>query len=170
MHESRTGQIVNPQWYAIIDCAQDPRLSDLAKNCADRVCLFKGRDLEPELLAAAPWLVRIDPAEPLLPTWQKHGQSANWGIMLQTALGLDELRKRLRRFLQVKLPDGTIALFRFYDPRVFNTYIRAATAEERTLWFDDILQYSAEATAGTAMHNYRLIDGTLFDNGLAIVG
>jgi hypothetical protein len=154
---------MDPVWYAIIDCAQDPRLVDLVRACAVNLCLFKGEDLDPALLAAAPWLVRIDPAEPLLPTWQQHGHAASWGLMLLSGQRIEDLQRHYRRFLQTKLPDGTIALFRFYDPRVFNTYIRAASVDERERWFGPVLQYSVEAEGGTAMHHYRLLEGGLYD-------
>jgi hypothetical protein len=154
---------VDPSWYAIIDCAQDPRLVDLVQGCATRLCLFKGEDLDPALLGVAPWLVRLDPAEALLPTWQQHGHAASWGLMLLSARSIEDLQRHFRRYLQTKLPDGTIALFRFYDPRVFNTYVRAMNPDERTAWFTAVSQYSVEAQGGTAMHHYRLIDGGLYD-------
>lgn len=161
---------MEPAWYAIIDCAQDPRLADLVRSCATHLCLFKGPDLDPALTAVAPWLVRIDPAEPLLPTWQQHGHAASWGLMLLSPRPIGELQRHFRRFMQARLPDGTIALFRFYDPRVFNTYLRAATPAERMPWFgtDMVLQYSVESEGGTAMHHYRLHSDQLYDGAHAI--
>jgi hypothetical protein len=150
-------------WYAVIDCAQDPRLVDLVRSCRDHLCLFKGRNLDPQLLGASPWLVRIDSAEPLLGAWQQHGHGASWGMMILTDMPMERLHRHLRRFLQAKLPDGMIVLFRYYDPRVFNTYIRAATPEERGPWFDGVQQFSVESAGGTAMHHYRLVEGGLFD-------
>jgi Domain of unknown function (DUF4123) len=76
---------------------------------------------------------------------------------------MDRLHRHLRRFLQAKLPDGMIVLFRYYDPRVFNTYIRAATPQERAPWFEGVQQFSVESAGGTAMHHYRLVEGGLFD-------
>ena len=159
---------MDPVWYALIDCAQDTRLLDLVRSCASHICLFKGRDLDPQLLDAAPWLVRIDGGEPLLGTWQQYGHGASWGLMLLSDRGIEQLQRHFRRFLQAKLPDGTIALFRFYDPRVFNTYIRAATPVERAPWFDGIAQFSVEGAGGTAMHHYRQQDGRLLDGAQAI--
>ena len=154
---------MDPSWYAVIDCARDPRLVDLVRSCKQHLCLFKGRDLDPELLSASPWLVRLDAAEPLLGVWQQHGHGASWGMMALSALPIERLQRHFRRFLQAKLPDGMIVLFRFYDPRVFNTYIRAATAEERSPWFDGVQQFSVESAGGTAMHHYRLVEGGLYD-------
>ncbi len=157
-----------PAWFAIIDGARDSRLEALVRQCADHICLFKG-DIDPRLSQTAPWLVRIDERESLLPTWQQHGQGQSWGMMLLSSLTIEGLQRHLRRFLQAKLPDGMIALFRFYDPRVFNTYIRAASAEEREPWFDGVLQYAVESEAGQGLHQYRLDSGRLVD-GDNIIG
>ncbi len=156
-------------WFAIIDGAQDERLAGLVRSCRDHMCLYAGK-LDPAVEDTSPWLIRIDPGEALLPTWQAHGRGLNWGIMVEAQMTLASLRSKLRRFTQAKLPDGTIALFRFWDPRVFNTYIRAATADERLLWFDGgIAQYAVEDEGGTIMRQYRLSRGRLMD-GETIVG
>jgi len=60
------------------------------------------------------------------------------------------------------LPDGTVALFRFYDPRVFNSYVAACTAEERSPWFKDVSRYLVQADDGVR-HTYQLHEGQLFD-------
>ena len=151
-----------PAWFAIIDCARDPRLEALVRGCSEHICLFKGK-LDPELSQASPWLVKIDERESLMATWQQYGQGQSWGLMAFSALSLEELQRHFRRFLQAKLPDGTLALFRFYDPRVFNTYIRAAEPGERAPWFDGVMQYGVESKEGAARHQYRLVSGQLLD-------
>lgn len=149
-------------WFAVIDGAQDPRLMDLVRSSREHICLLKG-NLDPALERAAPWLARIDEREALMPTWQAHGLGRSWGIMVQSALPIDRLQRHFRRFLQAKLPDGKITLFRFYDPRVFNTYIRAALPAEREPWFDGVDQYAAEVAGGAGLHQYRLYEGRLVD-------
>jgi hypothetical protein len=158
-----------PAWYAIIDGARDPRLHGLVSSCASHMSLFKGK-LDPGLYAVSPWLVRIDEREALLSTWQQHGRGESWGIMLLSPLKIEQLQRHFRRFLQAKLPDGTIALFRFYDPRVFNTYIRAAAPEERAPWFEGVMQYGAEAAGGQGMYQYRLDEGGRLHDGNQIIG
>jgi len=155
-------------WYAIIDGSRDPRLEALVRGCSDHICLFKGA-LDPRLSQVSPWLVRIDQREPLLATWQQHGRGLSWGLMVETALPIERLQRHFRRFLQAKLPDGMMVLFRFYDPRVFNTFIRAAQPDERTAWFDGVLQYAVEGQDGAEMHQYRLDSGRLLD-GDRIIG
>lgn len=149
-------------WFALIDGACDPRLEGLVRQCRDHICLFRGQ-IDPRIAQVAPWLVRIDERDPLLSIWQQHGRGLHWGMMAYSELSLDALRGRFRRSLQAMLPDGTVALFRFYDPRVFNTYLRAATPEERAPWFEGIWQYDVEQDGGAAMHHYRLTAGRLYD-------
>jgi len=155
-------------WYGIIDCARDPRLIGMVERSPARLCLFKGRSLSRAVLETAPWLVRLDPGSELLNAWQREGRGASWGIMVYSALDLPGLQRLFRRFLQVKLPDGTIALFRFYDPRVFATYLHAATAEERAPWFAGVDQYSVEGPGGASVHHFRWWEGRLFDGDRAV--
>lgn len=161
-------QPAQPACYGIIDCAQDERLHDLVSRQPNSLCLFKGDKVAPAIRKAAPWLVRLDPGSGVLNLWHLHGRAANWGIMAWSTAPLDQLHRHFRRFLQARLPDGTIALFRFYDPRVFHTYLRAATPEERAPWFRDIVQYGVEP-AGGGLHHYRMHEGRLYD-GAQVVG
>jgi hypothetical protein len=154
--------MAQPIWYGIIDCAQDPRLHDLVNSSPGSMCLFKGKDLALDVKQAAPWLVRLDQGSEVLGIWQQHGRAANWGIMAYSAAPIEQLHRHFRRFLQAKLPDGMIVLFRFYDPRVFNTYLRAATPEERAPWFAQVLQFAVQP-AGDAEHIFRLEKDQLFD-------
>lgn len=153
-------------WYALVDAAQDARLHGLIAQCDTRCCLFSGR-LSPRFAAAAPWLVRIDPREPLVQIWQAHGRGRNWGVLCEAEGGLEPLRRHFRRFLQAALPDGTVAQFRFYDPRVFLAYLRGAQAEERRPWFENIRQFVVEGPDG-AEHSLRLRGGVLHDGDVPV--
>ena len=153
-------------WFALIDTAQDDRLYPLIEQCAVRTCLLSG-DLAPVLAAASPWLVAIDEREPLLGIWQRHGAGRSWGILLETPLSLGEVRSHVRRFLQAMLPDGTVALFRFFDPRIFLTYLPAAPPEQQAAWFDGVTQFAVEGDDG-AQHSFRWRRGQLYDGDGAI--
>ena len=148
-------------WFAVVDTAQDERLHPLVEQCATRACLLSG-DLSPALAAASPWLVAVDEREPLIGIWQEHGAGRNWGILIESALPLDDLRKHVRQFLQATLPDGTVAMFRFFDPRVFLTYLPAAPPEQQAQWFERAHQFALEGKDG-AQHSFRWRNGQLFD-------
>ena len=151
-------------WYALVDAAQDSELLPLIRRCKEQNCLFSG-DVAPVLAAASPHLVKLDENEPLLQAWREKGRGRHWGLFIEAELPLHPLRRHFKKFLNAKLPDGTVALFRFYDPRVFNTYIRACTPEEAGPWFDGVRQYSVEGEAG-AIHNYRFRGGRLLDGDM----
>lgn len=149
-------------WFAVIDTAQDPNLHTLVMRSRGKVCLFSG-NVPPVLAAASPWLVRLRPGEPLLETWKSEGRGRNWGIMCRSQASLEQMRKHFRKFLQAMLPDGTVALFRFYDPRVFNTYIRTCTPDERRPWFDQLALFAVEGARPDILHNYTLRGDRLYD-------
>lgn len=152
------------RWYAVIDAAQDPRLFDLIKQCSHHACLISG-ELDPTMARVLPWVVRFDVNEPLMQAWKVHGQGANWGIMLQSPLDLWHVKVKLKKFLNAILPDGSLVIFRFYDPRVFRTYIQAASHDERELLFQSVSRYWIESEKGGRDHDFtwrngRLCDGT----------
>ena len=148
-------------WFAVVDAAQDERLFPLVQQCVGRACLLSGA-LAPAVAAAAPYLVAVDEAEPLIGEWRESGAGRNWGMLCESALSLEGMRKHLRRFLQVMLPDGTIAQFRFYDPRVLTVYLPTAPADQLSQWFDGVTQFAVEGLEGR-QHSFRLRDGDLFD-------
>src|SRR5437868_157638 len=111
--------------YGILDCAVAEGLYEHAARLApgQAACLFEGR-LHESVLAASPWLVELSPSDPLSIAWRRQGWTANWGILLSSSAGLVAVRRRLRHFTQARLPDGVgPVLFRFWDPRVFRTYM-----------------------------------------------
>ena len=148
-------------WYAVVDAAQDPKLRGLILRSSSHVCLFAGN--VPEVLAAAsPHLVKMVPGEPLFEAWKTEGRGCNWGIMCLSQRPIEVLRRHFRQFLQAKKPDGMVVLFRYYDPRVFNVYIRNATPEEQAPWFESISLFSVEDKGETRSYSW---DGRLLDNG-----
>lgn len=154
-------------WFALIDTAQDPQLYPLVLRAEAQQCLIAG-DVAPVLAETLPYLVQLDPEGPVLQTWRERGMGCNWGILLRSALPIDALRLHFKKFLQAKLPDGTIALFRYYDPRVFRTYLRAATPEERAPWFAGVSLYSVEGATPGEIHNFHLSGGRLHDGATAL--
>ena len=149
-------------WFAIIDCAQDERLLPLVRQCRDAACLFRD-PIDPALAATAPWLVRIDDADPLPAIWQAHGMGLNWGVRAASPVDLATLRNALRRFTQARLPDGTVALFRFYDPRVLRTFLPATLPAERAPWFTHVSHYVVEEEDTGTMHQFHIDGDRLMD-------
>ncbi len=129
--------------YGIVDTARDPGLYDLVMACPVRDCLFAGVIEEP-LNRAAPWLVDLTGESPLKDIWRVKGWGQSWGILVRSALGLDDLRRHLRKFLLAQLPEGDTVLFRFYDPRVWRIYWPSCSAEEKAGWMEGVEAFVAE--------------------------
>lgn len=129
--------------YAVIDTARDERLYPLVMRASDQACLFGGEIAEP-LNRAAPYLVNLKPDEPLFRAWRDEGRGQSWGIMLRSKLSLDLVRLHLKHFLVARLPDGMVAQFRFYDPRVFGPYLASCAPHELSPWFNGVSAYLVE--------------------------
>lgn len=121
-------------WFALVDGARDPRLIGLVSKTADHVCLYSG-EYDEDTRAALPWLVRIETAGPFADVWRNHESGRFWGMVCHSDLDLAALRRQFRKVTTARLPGGQIALFRFWDPRVFSTFIENATAEEAEPFF-----------------------------------
>ncbi|HMO74209.1 MAG TPA: DUF4123 domain-containing protein [Sphingopyxis sp.] len=121
-------------WFAVVDGARDPRLVGLVAQTAEHACLYSG-DYDEQTRAALPWLVRVDVDEPFAETWRNHESGRFWGIICHSDRSLADLRRQLRKVTTARLPGGRIVLFRFWDPRVFSTFIEHATPEEAGPFF-----------------------------------
>ncbi len=131
------------RFYGIVDTARDPKLYPLVIQSPNYDCLFAGKLKEP-LNQAAPYLVELTDETPLKVIWRTEGWGQAWGILVRSPLELKDLRRHLRKFLMVQLPDGDSVLFRFYDPRVWRVYWPTCTAEEQAKWLAGVEEFVAE--------------------------
>lgn len=102
-------------------------------------------------LAARSWLRsahgwRIQPWSDELTELVAEGWGGSWGVYLTCSQPFAEVRKHLRRFLLVNLPDGRQVYFRYYDPRVLRTYLPTCTPAELTHFFGPIKRCFAESS------------------------
>jgi hypothetical protein len=72
------------------------------------------------------------------------GWGQSWGVFVRAKLGLGQLRGHLRSLSSVKLPNGRVAQFRFYDPRVLRVYLPSCTYDELGLVFGPIDEFAME--------------------------
>ena len=148
------------RWFAVIDTAQDERLHGLVLACREHQCLVGGK-LDPELAPTLPWLVAFDPAEPLGQAWRTEGVGKGWGILLASTLSFAGVRQQLKKFLNVRLPDGDVVWFRFFDPLVLQTLFRSSTPAEQAPWFKGIGRYLLELDEQPGHYHVRFSDGRL---------
>lgn len=101
-----------------------------------------------------PWPLTVDP-ERLAWIGRTLGGEAPWGIFVVARTGHAAVRRQLRRLLSVRLPEGTLVRFRFYDTRVLEPFLRVCTEEELRYVFGSL---SAFATVATVTREVRVWD------------
>jgi hypothetical protein len=146
--------------YAVVDTARDGRLYDLVHDLPGSVCLFAGEMAAP-LRHSSPYLVPLDQAEALLEKWRSIGRGASWGMFLRSSQEPAWIRRRLRTFNLAKLPGGRTVLFRWWDPRVFRTYIPTCGPEDVENWFSGIQEIICESAEGLEFEAFRGVEGKL---------
>jgi hypothetical protein len=131
--------------FAILDGASIPDLlAQLEQYQPEYGCLYRG-ELPADLAAAAPYLVRLEQGSALVKWLLLEGWGRHWGIFAVAKANLRTMRQHFRSLLTVQLPDGKTVYFRFYDPRVFRTFLPTCRDEERQRLFGPILQYWVES-------------------------
>jgi hypothetical protein len=123
--------------YALLDACDEP---SVPKRCAKAgearaVSLYRGEKAK-EYAHLAPYIAQIDPSD--LEWIQKKLWAAPWGYFVLTRADLTSLRSHFRRYLTVKLPNGSKVLFRFYDPRVVRTYLESSDAATTRQFFGPV--------------------------------
>ena len=121
------------------------------------VCLFSG-ELAPELAAAAPYLVQLDPESAFTAFVLGNGWDQHWGIIasVPAQVPFRSLRGHFRSFLRVRGPDDDVLLFRYYDPRVFRAYLPTCDAEELAAVYGPVGSYAMEGATPETLVRFRL--------------
>ena len=130
--------------YAILDAARDVRILALLMQSREQYqSLYEGAEGD-QLAQVAPYLVRLETDSLLLSSLVLEGWGNSWGVFLSCAGDLQTVRRHLRHFLEVQMPDGKQVYFRFYDPRVLRVFLPTCTADETNQFFGPIKHYLME--------------------------
>jgi hypothetical protein len=130
--------------YAVLDAARDVKIfALLLQSNEEYQSLYEGPQ-GAKLAQVAPYLVRLKKDSLLLEKLVRDGWGESWGVYLTCASEFNEVRRHLRHFLEVMLPEGKQAYFRYYDPRVLRVYLPTCTFEETDNFFGPIQNYSME--------------------------
>lgn len=142
--------------YCLLDAARDPRICERIRNSGlEYDCLFTGQ-LSAELLAASPYLLRIVPSSITFPRLVEQGWGQSWGLFLAAPAGMQEVRRHLRRLLQVRTQDRKRLLFRYYDPRVLRIFLPTCDPSQLTSVFGPIQRFDMEAPDSSQLLRFRL--------------
>jgi hypothetical protein len=127
--------------YAILDACDDPEIQAMVQTKQfGGLSLYNGKAASTFALLA-PYLCKID-TENL--SWiERELKGRPWGyfVIVNPGTQLAQLRKHFRRFLLVTGPDGRELYFRFYDPRVITTFLRALNPREASDFFGPIQEF-----------------------------
>lgn len=158
----------NNHTYVVLDGAAVPDLPiKLYEMRPPHICLYRG-ELPPDLIYVAPYLVNLRPDTDFTHWLLEECWGRNWGIFAQTPLSITGMRKHFRSLLTVYDETGKPLLFRYYDPRVFLTYLPTCTSEEMEDFFGTVNYYFAESKDAKHLHRYNFEDNKLRKTNLAL--
>jgi hypothetical protein len=130
--------------YAILDAGRDARMPNLLNQSKDEhESLYEGAEGE-KLAQVAQYLVRLEKESLLLSSLVLEGWGKGWGVYLTFAGQFQDLRRHLRQFLEVPLPDGKQVYFRFYDPPILRAFLPTCSASDAAKFFGPIAHYLLE--------------------------
>jgi hypothetical protein len=131
--------------YALLDAAREPSvLKVIYESKEEYQSLYEGAS-GAQLAHFAPYLVRIPQKSPLMDTLVQQAWAKSWGVYLTCDQPLKDLRTHFRHFLIVKLPDGRVVNFRYYDPRVLRVFLPTCLPEEANQFFGPVKHFLVEA-------------------------
>lgn len=155
--------------YAVLDGAMVRQLPDFLEDReAPHACLFRG-ETDPLVLTRAPWLVRVEPGDEIFAWILSEGWGRNWGLFAAVPRNtkFDAVLEHFRQFIQVRLPDGRIVFFRFYDPRVLRLFLKSCDAVQANQLFAVPAAWSCENEDGSALLIHTASDGAVTCTTLA---
>lgn len=130
--------------YAVLDGASiDDLLPVFEELAPEYICLYRG-ELDEELAACAPYLVKLEEDSEFTDWIVAEGWSNHWGIFASSDAEMKEVRKHFRTFLIVKDPDGKQIYFRYYDPRVLRIFLPTCLPHELDQLFGPLSAYHCE--------------------------
>lgn len=150
--------------YALLDGASVRQLPDfLEDEEAQHAPLIPLASDEPEEVTRAAYLTRIEPDSTVAEWLAADGWGRHWGILIACPMGtdFDDLLGHLREFAQVRLPDGRIVFFRFYDPRVWRPFATTCDSMQMKDVFGESIIYGCESDDGTSLLLDRLKGGAV---------
>lgn len=147
--------------FALVDCAAQPQRSgELQYHCTSagyqHRSLFAG---EPEAAhaSAAPWLIELPTGavqQPIHHWMTRQGQHPAGVTTLASSVPFELLFQHLQRQLDVVLPNGSLALMRFYDPRAWLRYCDVLTPRQQYDLLGPVLEWQV-TVQGQSWHLVR---------------
>jgi hypothetical protein len=155
--------------YAVLDGARDDAVHAFTLESGCPWVYLEESVVEASYEICAPRLIALGrEASPALERLLTRGWGNSWGIFVRTKAGFGRLRHHLRTISNVRLPDGRVSQFRFYDPRVLRVYLPTCTADELALMYGPILEFLMEAEDPAKVRRFARIERPLDEDGFEI--
>ena len=130
--------------YLILDGAKMRFDLDKAKELnVNHQCLYKGKSAI-NLGGVAPWLFTFQKGAPFANWFAENSPEKSWGILFHSEDAFETVYKHLRKFLLVKTEEEKELYFRYYDPRVLNTFMPSCDGRQLADFFGPIKAFYAE--------------------------
>jgi pSer/pThr/pTyr-binding forkhead associated (FHA) protein len=130
--------------YAVLDAARDIKvLAFLMQSKEEHQSLYEGVE-GAKRSQVAPYLVKLGQDSLLLGSLLLEGWGNGWGVYLTCDSEFPEVRRHLRRFLEVQVAEGKQVSFRFYDPQVLCRFLPTCSPQEANQFFGPVKYYLME--------------------------
>ena len=155
----RTGEVL----YVLLDTACKDNAFGLIfslQGVESYRSLYLGTRYEP-VMGYGPVLVQVEPHGEFFQWFFKQGPLCHAGGFFFSSFPVPKLYEQFQRFLEARMPDGSRALFRFYDPRITKRGVTLMSDAERKCFLSGISAYyiSRRATDGSVYWQNLLNDG-----------
>jgi hypothetical protein len=151
-------QAAGENLYVLLDGARDRQIySALRASEAQYLCLLPG-PLHYTLAKAAPYLVLLEPSAVFSRWLMEQAWCSEWGIFLSAKTPLKQLQVHFADLLKAEDPSGAVLHFRYYDPRVFRTFVPTCRDEQRQQFFGPVTRYLVPAETPNTLIEYSVAD------------
>jgi hypothetical protein len=140
--------------YAVLDGATVRQLPDMLEDEGAEYASLQATDSnDPIELTRASYLTRIERFSRLCDWLASEGWGRNWGffVLCRPGTDFDDILRHFRELMQVRLPDGRIVFFRFYDPRVWRPFLPTCDAPQLKQLFAVPVGYGCESEDSAAL-------------------
>lgn len=144
----------NCNMYGLVDAAAgDKARSFLGRVRESAKCLYDGESAD-VMKDHAPYLVDFRTNPVFLEDFVASLWGNSIGYLVMSDFPVTDLKKHFRKFVYVGLPDGKMAYFRFYDPRVLRAFLLGGTTEHFRQFFFGLAGIAFEAENRRDMNIY----------------
>ncbi len=125
-------------------------------------CIYPLKGKIPKvLLKATPYLARIDLDSSFCRWLFNECWGDNCGIFFISQASDDQLFHHFKKLLLAKSESGESLYFRYYDPRVFRSFIPSCSTDQLNVFFELVERFIVEHDFGKTAKSYQIFESKL---------